>query len=312
MKTCGGCHQQKFKSYRETYHRQVTTLGYAHTAKCFDCHGSHEIKRVSDPASTVHPNNRLETCQRCHIGATAGFATFQPHATTNDFQRYPHTWLASNFMLALLGGTLAFFWTHSALWFYREYKDRQQGKLRPHVRTDQLDLQQGPYYQRWSAWWRFAHLVFAIAIIMLVLTGMTLFYADSFWAPVVQKAFGGPLVTGVVHRVFAVVFVFVFVAHLIYVAIRIGRNWRTFNWFSSDRSSRTGTARRDRHVQVVLRPRPAAAVRSLHLLGEGPITGREILGHDHHRRERFHAVVHQFHRPIPARLGVQRREHLPR
>ena len=231
MKNCGGCHQQKFKSYRETYHGQVTTLGYAHTAKCFDCHGSHEIKRVSDPASTVHPNNRLETCQQCHVGATTGFATFQPHATTNDFHRYPHTWLASKFMLALLGGTLALFWTHSALWFYREYKERQEHKLRPHVRTEDLNLQQGPYYQRWSAWWRLAHLGFAIAIIMLVLTGMTLFYADSFWAPVVQKAFGGPIVTGLVHRVFAVLFVAIFVVHLVYVAIRIGKNWRTFNWF---------------------------------------------------------------------------------
>ena len=92
----------------------------------------------------VHPNNRLETCQQCHIGATAGFATFQPHATTNDLKRYPYTWLASKFMLALLGGTFAFFWTHSALWYYREYKDRQQRKARPHVRTDELNLQQGP------------------------------------------------------------------------------------------------------------------------------------------------------------------------
>ncbi len=231
MKNCGGCHQQNFKSYRETYHGQVTTLGYAHTAKCFDCHGSHEIKRVNDPASMVHPNNRLETCQQCHIGATAGFATFQPHATTDNLQRYPHTWLASKFMLALLGGTFAFFWTHSALWYYREYKDRQQHKARPHVRTDELNLQQGPYYQRWSATWRIAHLGFAIAVITLVLTGMTLFYADSAWARLVQKAFGGPIVTGMVHRVFAVLFVAIFVLHLAYVVVRVGRNWRTFNWF---------------------------------------------------------------------------------
>jgi cytochrome b subunit of formate dehydrogenase len=66
---------------------------------------------------------------------------------------------------------------------------------------------------------------------MLVLTGMTLFYADSFWAPLVQKAFGGPIVTGTVHRVFAVGFVGIFSAHLAYVVVRIGRNWRTFNWF---------------------------------------------------------------------------------
>jgi cytochrome b subunit of formate dehydrogenase len=231
MKNCGTCHYNNYRSYRDTYHGQVSTLGYAHTAKCFDCHGSHEIKRVSDPASMVHPNNRLQTCQQCHVGATVGFASFQPHATTNDFARYPHTWVASKFMLALLGGTFAFFWTHSALWYYREYRDRQQHKTRPHVRTDELAPSQGPYYQRWSALWRTAHLAFAICVIVLVLTGMTLFYADSFWAPLVQKAFGGPIATGNVHRFFAVLFVAIFSAHLAYVVVRIGRSWRTFNWF---------------------------------------------------------------------------------
>ena len=28
-------------------------------------------------------------------------------------------------MIALIMGVFLFFWTHSALWFYREYKDRQ-------------------------------------------------------------------------------------------------------------------------------------------------------------------------------------------
>ncbi|MFZ8999571.1 MAG: hypothetical protein ACO3D0_14560, partial [Ilumatobacteraceae bacterium] len=49
----------------------------AYTAKCFDCHGSHDIQRVSNPASRVHPGNRLETCRKCHEGATAGFVTFE-------------------------------------------------------------------------------------------------------------------------------------------------------------------------------------------------------------------------------------------
>jgi cytochrome b subunit of formate dehydrogenase len=231
MKNCGNCHENNFRSYRDTYHGQVATLGYAHTAKCFDCHGAHDIQRVSDPASTMHLDNRLQACQQCHVGATAGFVSFQPHATTNNFNRYPYTWLASKFMLALLASTLAFFWTHSALWLYREYKDRQQHTLRPHVRTDELLEGQGAYYQRWSAMWRLAHLAFALAIIMLVLTGMTLFYADSAWAPIVQKAFGGPVVTGVIHRIFAVIFLGIFFAHLVYVAYRIIRNWKTFRWF---------------------------------------------------------------------------------
>ncbi len=48
-KNCGNCHAENLKTYTETYHGQVNTLGYAYTAKCFDCHGSHDIKRTTDP-----------------------------------------------------------------------------------------------------------------------------------------------------------------------------------------------------------------------------------------------------------------------
>jgi cytochrome b subunit of formate dehydrogenase len=236
-KNCGNCHEEELKSYTGTYHGQVNTLGFAYTAKCFDCHGSHGIKRVSDPASSVHPDNRLQTCQKCHIDATAGFVKFQPHANDKDLYRYPYTWLASKFMLLLLGGVFAFFWTHSALWFFREWRDHQQNKSRPHVLTEALNNGDGKpavYYRRWPAIWRLAHLCFAICVIMLVLTGMTLLFADTVWAPVISHLFGGPRVTGNVHRFFAASFVGIFLWHISYIFLRIGRNWKTFRWFGPD------------------------------------------------------------------------------
>lgn len=235
-KNCGNCHTEELKSYMGTYHGQVNTLGFAYTAKCFDCHGSHTIKRVSDPTSSVHPNNRQQTCQKCHLDATAGFLTFQPHANDHNFARYPYVWIASKFMLALLGGVFAFFWTHSALWYYRELRDHQQNKSRPHVRTEALTATGAPvvYYRRWPAIWRIAHLCFAISVIMLVLTGMTLLFSDTLWAPIISHLFGGPRVTGFVHRIFATAFVGIFFWHIIYVFFRIGRNWKTFRWFGPD------------------------------------------------------------------------------
>ncbi len=122
---CGNCHQDKLDSYMETYHGKITQLGYGETAKCYDCHGSHAIKRVDEPDSKVHNGNRLKTCQACHENATEGYVTFQPHGTTNNFAEYPEMWLASKGMIGLLLGTFAFFWLHSALWFYREYQDRK-------------------------------------------------------------------------------------------------------------------------------------------------------------------------------------------
>ncbi len=231
-KTCGGCHAENLKSYADTYHGQINALGYSYTAKCFDCHGSHGIQRVKDPKSTVHPDNRLQTCQKCHANASPGFATFQPHGNAHDFNRYPQIWIASKFMIGLLAGTFAFFWLHAALWFYREYKERQERKNRPHVKTEQLlQGKEGKHYRRFSLTWRIAHLTFAVSLMILTLTGMTLFYAESAWAPIVVKAFGGPQVTGMVHRVCAVIFAFVFFAHLVYVALRLARDWRNFRIF---------------------------------------------------------------------------------
>jgi len=231
-KNCGGCHSESLKSYTETYHGQVNTLGYAYTAKCFDCHGSHTIQRVDDPKSSVHPDNRLKTCQKCHAEATKGFVTFEPHATTDNFARYPLVWLASKFMLQLLAGTFAFFWTHTALWFYREYKDRQARKTRPHVKTDELPMElQGKFYQRFPLIWRIGHLTFALSLMILTLTGMSVFYADTAWAPKVMGFLGGPQSAALIHRICAVIFATVFIVQLIYFVMRIGRDWRNFDWF---------------------------------------------------------------------------------
>jgi cytochrome b subunit of formate dehydrogenase len=236
-KNCGNCHKEQLASYQGTYHGQVNTLGFAYTAKCFDCHGYHTIKRVTDPTSSVFPANRLQTCQKCHVDATAGFLSFEPHANDHDFARYPYTWVASKFMLLLLAGVFTFFWSHSALWYYRELRDHQQNKSRPHVRTDALGDNGGApvvYYRRWPAIWRIAHLAFAICVIMLVLTGMTLLFSNTEWAPIISKLFGGPRVTGLVHRIFASAFLAIFFWHLSYVAFRIGRSWKTFRWFGPD------------------------------------------------------------------------------
>jgi cytochrome b subunit of formate dehydrogenase len=231
-KNCGNCHAASYESYRETYHGQVHSLGYAYTAKCYDCHGSHRIKRVEDPTSSVHPNNRLQTCQTCHKNATQGFVSFQPHGNAHDFDKYPHVWITSKFMIQLLVGTFAFFWLHSALWFYREYRDRRQGKARPHVSMEALPpAARGRHYRRFHWLWRLAHLVFAVSLMILTLTGMTALYAESNWAPVVAKLLGGPQVAAWIHRVFAVLFAFVFFAHLAWMFVHIAKNWRTFQWF---------------------------------------------------------------------------------
>ena len=51
MDQCGRCHEQIAESYFETYHGKVSKLGYLKTAKCYDCHGAHDILPVTDQRS---------------------------------------------------------------------------------------------------------------------------------------------------------------------------------------------------------------------------------------------------------------------
>lgn len=239
VQTCGNCHKDEIKSYSDTYHGQVNKLGYAYTAKCVDCHDSHGIKATDDPKSKVHPDNRMKTCTKCHDGkklpkATAGFASFAPHANAHDFAKYPQMYVATKFMIWLLIGVFAFFWLHSGLWYYREWQDRKAGK--PHHRIDTKGLkldEEKQHFQRFHWGWRVAHLVFALVTMTLVLTGTTALFAHSDWAPIVAKALGGPQMLGFIHRVAAALFIAIFMIHFVYVMQKLLRS-KTFKWFGPD------------------------------------------------------------------------------
>ena len=238
---CGGCHKDELKSYGSTYHGQVNRLGFGYTAKCYDCHGSHDILKADDPDSRVGEQKRLKTCQNCHNDkkpgmrtATPGFLTFGPHATGHDYKKYPEMWIATKFMGGLLIFVFAFFWAHSGLWYFREWQDRKQGK--PHHRVDtkgmQLDEKQ-QHFLRFPVGWRIAHLVFALVTMTLVLTGTTALFADSSWAPTVAAALGGPKMLGLIHRVAAGLFIGIFIIHFVYVMQKLLRS-KTFRWFGPD------------------------------------------------------------------------------
>jgi len=236
---CGSCHDKAYESYRSTYHGQINALGYTHTAKCFDCHDHHDIRKTSDPASKVSDANRVQTCKQCHKAATAGFLGFYPHGNTHDLAKYPEMWITSKFMILLLAGVFTVFWTHSALWFWRERRDSKAGIHQVLVDSDghAVELPPAPdfakekHIRRFGLGWRLAHLVLAIAVMLLVLTGTSLLYAQTFWAPAVIKAFGGPKFAVVVHRTCAAIFGILFFGHLAVVAWNIIRGRGKFRWF---------------------------------------------------------------------------------
>jgi cytochrome b subunit of formate dehydrogenase len=225
--SCGSCHEKQVETYEKSYHGQVVRLGYTHTAKCYDCHGGHGIMDVDDPASKVHPDNRLETCRQCHENAPAGFLGFHAHGDANDFENYPEMWIAARFMEFLIVAVFLFFWTHMLFWIYREWRDRREGK------GYRVDPEHPPqiYFRRFGVGWRLAHGVLAIAVMVLVLTGTAVLFGAQPWAQYVMNLLGGPKVAAVIHRVAAVTFAGIFFGHLVVAIFNILRAGKRFRWF---------------------------------------------------------------------------------
>ena len=117
----------------------MSTLGYTHTAKCYECHGHHEIKRVADEdvdnAREQPPRNLPRNVTRMRPKGFDSRSSRMAIRMTSIAIR--SMWVASKFMIRLLAGVFIFFWTHAALWFYRENKDRKEGKNKRYVQMDE-------------------------------------------------------------------------------------------------------------------------------------------------------------------------------
>ncbi|MBR9975815.1 MAG: cytochrome b/b6 domain-containing protein [Bacteroidetes bacterium] len=72
---CTSCHQDavvkhQFHSVQLTLARQKGTLENA----CKQCHGTHEVMRLDNPASPFHESNLTQSCAKCHEDVSKTFA----------------------------------------------------------------------------------------------------------------------------------------------------------------------------------------------------------------------------------------------
>lgn len=126
MGKCGRCHAAIAETYFETYHGKVSRLGYTKTAKCYDCHGAHDIRNVNDPQSQLSRANVVATCQKCHAGATRRFAGYLTHATHHDPRKFPFLFWTFWGMTSLLVGTFVIGGLHTLLWFPKAMQMRRE------------------------------------------------------------------------------------------------------------------------------------------------------------------------------------------
>ncbi len=224
MDQCGRCHEKIAETYFDTFHGKVSKLGYLTTAKCYDCHGSHDILPVTDQRSRLSRANIVKTCAKCHSGSHRQFAGYLTHATHHDPKRYPFLFYTFWGMTTLLVGTLAVAGTHTALWLRRSLKER-----RPAVQESAGTA--GVYVRRFSTYQRNLHLTVIASFLGLALTGMLLKFSYAPWAKVLARLLGGFPAAGLLHRFCAVATFTYFGLHLWDLARhrrRSGKSWRRF------------------------------------------------------------------------------------
>jgi len=126
VEKCGGCHEELYQTYFETYHGQVSRLGAELAAKCSDCHTPHNMRSALDPKSTVFATNLVNTCGRCHPGANANFTRYYAHGDPKQRGRYPLLYWPYVLMTGLLVSVMSFFGVHSVLWLLRTLVERRR------------------------------------------------------------------------------------------------------------------------------------------------------------------------------------------
>ncbi|HXI01570.1 MAG TPA: cytochrome c3 family protein, partial [Candidatus Saccharimonadales bacterium] len=210
MNQCGRCHQPEAATFFDTFHGKVSRLGSEGAAKCYDCHGTHNILPPSDPDSTLSRANVVKTCAQCHAGSNRRFAGYLTHATHHDPKKYPYLFWAFWGMTALLVGTLTFAMMHTLAWLMRLWLTRDQ--WRPH-RAAANGAAGGKLYRRFTRSQRTMHLIMLVSFLTLALTGMTLKFSYMHWATVLSRILGGFETMGVLHRMGAITLLVVFLIH---------------------------------------------------------------------------------------------------
>ncbi len=95
---CAECHEDEAKAYATSIHGVSHKLGASGAANCWDCHGSHDILPVNNPASPVFKLNLPRTCAKCHSnpGLTKEYEMKYPRGGVRIRGQHPRTRLAEN------------------------------------------------------------------------------------------------------------------------------------------------------------------------------------------------------------------------
>lgn len=199
----------RVQTFFESYHGLALQYGSTSVANCASCHGFHRVLPSSDPNSSIHPNHLVETCGKCHPGATENFALAKVHV---DMERGAEFGTVVNravrkAYIGLIVGVIGFMVLHNGLAWGRKIRASLRSKNRNTVRMSKAQ--------------RLQHLGLLVSFILLAVTGFALKYPDSWLAWVLG---GDEAVRRWTHRISGVVLLALGALHLGYLVVsREGR-----------------------------------------------------------------------------------------
>lgn len=239
---CATCHGDKdfmrrhnlpdvISSYLESYHGKAVQFGSTRMPDCLDCHASqanvHGMHSGSDKRSSVHPDNRAETCRAsdCHSSAGPALASFDVHATSNP-KTHTLEFSVALFFVLMTMAVLVPILTLNVLTYVRElfpsHEAEQEIERLTKIAVDKAEREDG--ILRFTGLHRVQHVFLAVVFFILCLTGFPLKFSESPWAPVVLDLFGGIDVAPVVHRIAGIALLIGFFIHIFLILMEIKRS----------------------------------------------------------------------------------------
>ena len=208
--------RDRVKTFFESYHGLAAQGGSASAANCASCHGYHRILPSDDPQSPTHPGHLVQTCGKCHPGASANFALSKVHVDdSRDAQigAVANRW-ARRFYLALIFGVVGLLGSHNLLDWLRKALESYRWPARSVLRMAKAQ--------------RVQHFILLTSFTVLALSGFALKFPDSWLAWIM----GSEEIRRWIHRIAGVVLLGVGGYHLVYIAVtREGRRLVKDLWF---------------------------------------------------------------------------------
>jgi len=208
-----GLPSDRFKTFQDSYHGLALRAGSVEVANCASCHGYHDIKPSSDPASSVHKANLANTCGKCHPGANENFAKGSIHVVVAKDGETVLYWIRAAY-ISLIVVTIGGMFLHNVFDFVKKAKLRyaiRQGRVKDEVYGPSL-------YLRMTLSERLQHGALLVSFITLVITGFMLRFPDAWWVVVIRQLSESVFqIRSLAHRIAGVVLIATSLYHVYYV-----------------------------------------------------------------------------------------------